>query len=322
MPLDYEITPLVRPSSTPIGGPSAAITLSGTMCSSCRGAGDLDDATVDEIMSFWGDGYGVLTELTALAHATGHIDDLDIEPFLERLAEPVVFDVPLPFETETDDERDAANARLHRLADDSSLRNRYVTTLRAVWGLIEPTWQTEAVPRSLAAQAQWRDRLERGEDVMSLFPSGHIVRRQSRFGDMMRAAYADGTLVVTPVLCSPHIIALPGHLSVSLRVTDEDPIVARRMEADSTAKLLRPLADATRLTILSQLAALPSSVSDLARTLHIAQPTASVHLRQLREAGLVTVTREGSRTTYRVDRSALAELLADVGRRLDEQVAP
>ncbi|HRC08783.1 MAG TPA: metalloregulator ArsR/SmtB family transcription factor [Miltoncostaeales bacterium] len=321
MPLDYEITPSIHPVLPLIGGPSAPITLSGTMCSSCGGSGDLDAPIVDQIVNFWDDGYGVLTEITALAHTTDHIGDLTIEPFLERLLEPVVFDGPLPFETETDDERDAANARLNRLAGDGELRNRYVALLRVAWGVIEPTWQSEAIPRSLQAQTQWRERLDRGEDVMSLFPSTHIVRRQSQFGDMVRAANADGTLQVTPVLCSPHIIALPGLLSVSLRATDEDPIVARRKEADTTAKLLRPLADATRLTILSQLAALPSSVSDLARTLHIAQPTASVHLRQLREAGLVSVTREGSRTTYRVDQSALTGLLADVGRRLDEQVA-
>ena len=273
-------------------------------------------------MDFWGDGYGVLTELTALAHATGHIDGVDIDPFLDRLLDPVVFDSPLPFETETDDERDAANARLHRLALHGTLRTRYVALLRVMWGLIEPTWETEAVPRAVVAQVQWRDRLDRGDDVMSLFPATHLVRRQSKFGDMVRTAYADGTLVITPTLTSPHIIALPGFLSVSLRVTDDDPIVARRKEADATAKLLRPLADATRLTILSQLAALPSSVSDLARSLHIAQPTASVHLRQLREAGLVSVTRDGSRTTYRVDQAALGALLADVGRRLETQVAP
>ena len=73
----------------------------------------------------------------------------------------------MPFETETDDERDAANARLNRLAGDGELRNRYVALLRVAWGVIEPTWQSEAIPRSLQAQTQWRERLDRGEDVVT-----------------------------------------------------------------------------------------------------------------------------------------------------------
>ena len=172
MPLDYDLPASPNPAHPPVSGPSAAITLSGTMCSACGGSGDLDATMVEAIMDFWGDGYGVLTELTALAHATGHIDGVDIDPFLDRLLDPVVFDSPLPFETETDDERDAANARLHRLALHGTLRTRYVALLRVMWGLIEPTWETEAVPRAVVAQVQWRDRLDRGDDLLH-FSANH-----------------------------------------------------------------------------------------------------------------------------------------------------
>ncbi len=320
MPLDYDPPQHLQTVSSPVGGPSAVISISGLVCSVCRGDLEIDAQVVDEINGFWGDGYGVLTELTALAHATGRIADTEIDPFLERLLDPVEFAAPLPFETETPDERDAANARLARLSGDADLRRRYVATLRDLWGLIEPTWHSDAVPRALAAQQQWRERLQSGEDVLSLFPPEHLVRRLTPFGDMTRRAHEDGTLRITPVLTRPHIIALPGFLSVSLQITDEDPVVSRRKEADVIAKRLRPLSDATRITMLAQLAVAPSSVSDLARTLHIAQPTASVHLRQLREAGLVSVTRSGSRTTYRVEPHALSELLSDVGHRLEQQV--
>lgn len=41
----------------------------------------------------------------------------------------------------------------------------------------------------------------------------------------------------------------------------------------------------------------------------IAQPTASVHVRQLREAGLLTATRDGASSSYRVERTRVREAL-------------
>ena len=41
----------------------------------------------------------------------------------------------------------------------------------------------------------------------------------------------------------------------------------------------------------------------------IAQPTASVHVRQLRDAGLLTATRDGASSSYRVDRARLRDAL-------------
>ncbi len=314
MPLDYEVEPASTPPRNAIGDPSAVVSLSSLTCTLCSSDSPSDAATA--LQQLFDDGYGVLTESTALAHATGHIWDTDIRPFLDRIRDPVVIVSPLPLETETPEERDVTNARLARLAGNKRLRARYADALADVWQEIATDWETQMVPRLRAAAQVWRSRLDGGEVLLDLFPAHHIVHREAQFAQMTQRSYADGTLLITPVAGRPHIIALPGVLSVSLQITDEEPVVARRRAADHVAAQIRPIADATRLTILAQLSDAPASVTELARALHIAQPTASVHLRQLREAGLVSMTKDGARSTYRAEPGALARLLADISHQL------
>ena len=59
------------------------------------------------------------------------------------------------------------------------------------------------------------------------------------------------------------------------------------------AGICSALADPRRILILYALSEKPSNVSDIAEALGISQPTASRHLNQLRERGLVTAKREG-----------------------------
>jgi ArsR family transcriptional regulator len=58
------------------------------------------------------------------------------------------------------------------------------------------------------------------------------------------------------------------------------------------------LADPTRILILYFLADGPRYVTELAEMLNASQPTASRHLKILRERGLVTATREGNSVYY------------------------
>ena len=58
------------------------------------------------------------------------------------------------------------------------------------------------------------------------------------------------------------------------------------------------LSDPTRLLMIYALSEGPFNVTDLAHELGIAQPTASRHLKILRERGLVTTVRQGTTVTY------------------------
>jgi ArsR family transcriptional regulator, arsenate/arsenite/antimonite-responsive transcriptional repressor len=77
------------------------------------------------------------------------------------------------------------------------------------------------------------------------------------------------------------------------------------------ATLLKALADETRLDILGLLAAADGELCVChieAHVKHLSQPTISHHLKQLREAGLVTAERRGTWVHYAIDKGAVARL--------------
>jgi DNA-binding transcriptional ArsR family regulator len=76
------------------------------------------------------------------------------------------------------------------------------------------------------------------------------------------------------------------------------------------ARALDALGDATRREIMDRLRGGPLPVSEIAAGLPISRPAVSQHLRVLKEAGLVTERRDGTRRLYRVEPKALADLRA------------
>lgn len=69
------------------------------------------------------------------------------------------------------------------------------------------------------------------------------------------------------------------------------------------------LSDPTRLLMLYALADEPHNVTDLASELKIAQPTASRHLKILRDRGLVYTVRQGTTINYHLSDSRLIQAL-------------
>ena len=74
------------------------------------------------------------------------------------------------------------------------------------------------------------------------------------------------------------------------------------------ALALDALADGTRRAVFEQLRDGPLSVGDVAARLPVSRPAVSQHLRVLKEAGLVSDQRAGTRRLYRVEPDAIAEL--------------
>ena len=68
------------------------------------------------------------------------------------------------------------------------------------------------------------------------------------------------------------------------------------------------LGDSTRRTIFELLGDGPRSVGDLAGELPVSRPAVSQHLKVLKDAGLVSESRVGTRRVYRVEPEAVAEL--------------
>jgi len=68
------------------------------------------------------------------------------------------------------------------------------------------------------------------------------------------------------------------------------------------------LADPTRRSIFERLRRGPRAVGELAAGLPVSRPAVSQHLRVLKEAGLVSERRDGTRRLYRIEPEGLEEL--------------
>ena len=77
-----------------------------------------------------------------------------------------------------------------------------------------------------------------------------------------------------------------------------------------TVKTLKALANDTRLEIVRMLLGRAMCIHALARHFHVSEPTICVHVRVLREAGLVTGERKGYFVHYRANRDAVQALSA------------
>jgi DNA-binding transcriptional ArsR family regulator len=73
---------------------------------------------------------------------------------------------------------------------------------------------------------------------------------------------------------------------------------------------LDALADATRMAIFQKLSGGPIAVNELARLLPVTRPAVSQHLKVLKDVGLVTDTKTGTRRLYRLDPEGVARLRA------------
>ena len=93
---------------------------------------------------------------------------------------------------------------------------------------------------------------------------------------------------------------------------------------------LAALADPTRRQIFERVLTTPQPVGMIAAGLAVSRPAVSQHLRVLKEAGLISERRQGTRRMYVADPAALGELrkaieamwreaLAGMAARIDEE---
>jgi DNA-binding transcriptional ArsR family regulator len=73
---------------------------------------------------------------------------------------------------------------------------------------------------------------------------------------------------------------------------------------------LDALGDGTRMAIFQRLANGPMAVNELAGMLPVSRPAVSQHLRVLKDAGLVTDSKAGTRRMYQLDPEGVARLRA------------
>jgi DNA-binding transcriptional ArsR family regulator len=75
---------------------------------------------------------------------------------------------------------------------------------------------------------------------------------------------------------------------------------------------LAALSDPTRRLVFERILTAPRSVSVIAEGLPVSRPAVSQHLKVLKEAGLITERRNGTRRLYAANPQALGELRAAI----------
>ncbi|MGL5859480.1 MAG: ArsR/SmtB family transcription factor [Angustibacter sp.] len=274
---------------------------------------DISGDLITRADTFWDDELGLQPELLVLAGQLGCLTGQSVRPLFELDHRPLPPAPPPPLATEPPPVQAAVASRLTRLRRSKSLRRAYSALLSDIWQAASGDWAAvgrSAVDRAVAKQ---RSSINHGLDPLDLIPTRHVARKEE-FLPLTRSAIASGALLLTPTYFAGdhgHVVDLPHGFSVAVGTGLSPSNAARRNQAEQVAGRLKLLSDPTRLLILTELDRTPSTVGDIARAVGVAQPTASVHVRQLRDAGLLATTREGGTVRYRTRTSAIRTLLDD-----------
>jgi DNA-binding transcriptional ArsR family regulator len=283
------------------------------MCGGAALAFDESPGLAERVRAFWGDSdeETSLTEVQILAQHGGAFDVTDPEvlwPALERAVATVSLDLDIPSESEAD--LGLFSDRLRRMKEDPALVRSYLELLAEVWAPVNDMWQ-QWLPAMEQAGRHFVSQYERRMSLDVLIAPGCDIFRE-RLPQI--ASDIDGGKPVDFVPClffgSSLYLDFPDLVVIGVGVGAGGDHVRARTE--SVARRLKAVADPTRLAILHSLAAAPSSVGELATLFRLAQPTVSMHVKVLRESGLVYSERAGGRVRLSADPGAVEALLGDL----------
>ena len=209
----------------------------------------------------------------------------------------------------------AATPEYHRAGTTEILRDPLGIVGRLL-GVLD-AWQkpfAEIEPRLLAMLE--RDVEARAEDARTLAP-GDLIERTT---GGLRYLPEPG---VRRVILAPSYFARPynflfskddwrlyGYPIADSALDSGDPLEP----PPAVIRLHRALGDPSRLRVLRLLADGDRYLTEIAQALELSKPTVKHHMAQLRAAGLVTLTEEGSLTYYSLRRDRIDEVGADLRR--------
>lgn len=264
---------------------------------------------VDRVSNFWSDGYNEWTEIVLLAQRSGTFFDDRLTRFFDRLdglLQEEIFVPELP--SERMEVRAIIEDRLRKLRTSPELRARYVALLRDVWTAMEPLWESVGRPTAMTMAAGWRERLAERPEVGPLLPRSHWAVRE-QYQALVDRALQRGEVVLVPMgLAGPGqcFFALPGMMILGCGAEAGTQTQVTRADAERAAARFKVLSDPTRLAILRTLHhGVELTITDLAHIYELSQPTVSVHMKMLRDAGLVETIRLDGRTLYRASHDKL-----------------
>ena len=264
------------------------------------------------VSGFWADGFPEWLELLLLAQAGGRLWDTDLAPLLEQLPALEARGVRIPeLASEPPEVRQIVAERIERLRTDAELRSAYAQLMKDVWAVLRPHWTGGARRVAERMADDFRRRLAAASDFRELLAHTHFALRES-YESLVRESLERGEVVIVPLALAGigvGFFSLPGALIVAQGPEAGSKTGLLRQEAERVASKFKVLSDPTRILILAALINHPYSVTDLAGMFELSQPTVSVHVKLLREAGLLESHRVRGQTLYRGSPQRLQELV-------------
>lgn len=257
---------------------------------------------------------GGFMEIILLAHHAGALLSTEAPELLAALSEAAAT-IPtdaahFPMRSETDADRAVVLSRLARLRRSKAHRRRYVEVVGSAWEAARPDWERhgrlsvelalDRRRRALARNASWQELCDPDCFCDQSLPA------------TVAAMGAGAKVVVTPAYYTHKglFVEVPGEVVVGVGTDVSGPEARARTEV--LAKQLKTISDPTRLAILDALRRGPRTVGELAEAFALAQPTVSNHVKTLRDAGLVSDSRDGRRRNLVVRPEVVTELVGAI----------
>jgi DNA-binding transcriptional ArsR family regulator len=267
----------------------------------------------ERVRTFWGDTTGEtsFTEMHILAHYGGALDATDPD-VLWAAIERAIPTAPLKLDVLSESAEDLVlfSDRFRRLKESPALVRSYLDLLAEVWAPVNDMWQ-QWLPAMEQAGRHFVSQYERMTSLDVLITPGCDMFRE-RLPQVELDIEGGKPVDFVPCLFfgSSLYLDFPDLVLIGVGVGAGDEQARARTE--SVARRLKAVADPTRLAILHSLAAAPSSVGELATLFRLAQPTVSMHVKVLRESGLVRSERQDGRLRLSADPDAVQTLLGDL----------
>ncbi len=268
--------------------------------------------TAARVGKFWTDGFPEWPELLLFAEAAGRLWDTDADQLLAQLPELTARGVRVPeFPAEAPEVRPIIAGRVERLGADAGLRQAYSQLMKDVWDVLRPHWNGGARGVAERMADDFRRRLAKVADFRDLLPVKHFARREMH-QPLVDEALRRGEVVLVPLALAGvgvGFFSLSSCLIVAQGPEAASGASKHREEAERVAARFKLLSDPTRLSILGTLIECSYSITDLAEVFELSQPTISVHVKQLREAGLLDSQKVRGQMVYRASRERIQELV-------------
>jgi DNA-binding transcriptional ArsR family regulator len=267
----------------------------------------------DRVRSFWGDCSEEMcfTEMQVLVQHAGALRATDPDAVWAAIEDAVgTIPIDLAMPSESPEDRELFLDRFRRLRESPAFLQSYLAVLEEVWAPVDEMWQ-QALPVLEETGRHVIAQYERGRSLESFIPRGCDILDE-RISDILANVDAGEPLLFVPCLFfgSSMYIEMSGLVVIGIGVGQDD--VVARARTESVARRLKAVADPTRLALLHSLASAPSTVGELAMLFRLAQPTVSMHVKVLRQNGLVRAERQDGRLRLSADAAAVELLLEEL----------